>query len=207
MRRLEAVLALLPHTRILADVGCDHGKLCYEALTRGLAEQVYACDVSAPSLEKARILLKDFSGASFFHTDGLNGVPDDFTALCLCGMGAALMLRITENYVKDAVVVLQPQNHAEQVRREMLQRGFRLDEELLAYERGKYYPVMRFVRGEGRLRPLQIRFGLHAEHPTRELVAMCRQWKEKWTNYPLTSEKKSVLDDIEEVLQHAGNGF
>lgn len=201
MERLSAALQLLGQTKILADVGCDHGKFCYRALCEKRAEKVYACDISAPSLDKARSLLKEFDSASFFHCDGLSGVPDDFTALSLCGMGAALMLSITADYKKDAAIIMQPQNHARQVREQMSERGYALAEEILACERGKFYPVMRFERGERILSPLQLRFGLHAENPPPELTEMCRLLKRKYSQYPLTDSVKSELEDIEEILK------
>lgn len=205
MKRLEAALELLRPCKVLADVGCDHGLLCGYALNSGKAQRVYACDVSAPSLDKARKLLP-WDKAEFFLTDGLNGVPLDFDMLSLCGMGAALMLKITACYDKDAAVLMQPQNHAPLVRQVMTcQRGYRLAAETLAFERGKFYPVMLFERGAGRLDDLQLKFGLNAHKPSGELIDYCLKLKQKYSRYPLTPTNAELLSSIEEVL-NAGNG-
>jgi tRNA (adenine22-N1)-methyltransferase len=43
-------------TRVIADVGADHGYTCAGILQRGLAEKVIATDISEKSLEKAKRL-------------------------------------------------------------------------------------------------------------------------------------------------------
>lgn len=54
--RLSRALDMLRGSQTVADIGSDHGRLAVALLQQGAAERVIACDISAPSLEKARAL-------------------------------------------------------------------------------------------------------------------------------------------------------
>lgn len=203
MKRLDAALELLPENCILADIGCDHGKLCLDALDGGKAKKAYACDISAKSLDKARITLKD-RNAVCIESDGLENVPSDFTAVAICGMGAETMLEILAGYDADATLVLQPQTKPFEVRKALTERlGYRLVREITAFERKRFYPVMRFERGEGRLDELQLNFGLNAHRPDETLLRMCEELKKKYAAFRPTPKSQQTLAYIDEILKNA----
>jgi len=54
--RLQAAANMICRAGTVLDVGCDHGKLAAALLAQGRAARVIAMDISAPSLEKARLL-------------------------------------------------------------------------------------------------------------------------------------------------------
>lgn len=192
MRRLDAALFLLPNSPVLADVGCDHGMLCKAAIETDKAGKVYACDISAASLDKARKALSCMN-AEFFCCDGLKDVPKDFTALSICGMGGETIIGILGGYDGNAAVVLQPQTHCPDVRKYMTERGYALKKEVLALERGRYYPVMLFERGKCELDELQIFFGLNAHKPPAELVEMAERLIQEHEQYPKNPRSCEIL--------------
>lgn len=203
MKRLEAALSLIPDGCVLADIGCDHGLLCLRALETGKAIKTYACDISAKSLDKARKALKG-KNSECIESDGLKRVPRDFTAVSVCGMGADTMLGILADYDGAATLVLQPQTEAGEVRKTLTEKlGYRLTREITACERERFYPVMRFEKGEQRLDDLQLLFGLHAHTPTEELVGMCAKLKKKYSAYKPTERSERLLVAIDEVLKNA----
>ena len=53
---MQAVLSLIKGGETLCDVGTDHGKLPVAALLSGKAGSAIATDISAASLQKARLL-------------------------------------------------------------------------------------------------------------------------------------------------------
>ena len=55
--RLHSALLLAQPCGVCADIGADHGRLSAALLQSGRAKQVLVADVSAPSLNKAKILL------------------------------------------------------------------------------------------------------------------------------------------------------
>ena len=56
--RLEFISSLVDE-RIIADVGCDHGKLVRKLFDENKIDFAYASDISSSSLQKAIDLLKD----------------------------------------------------------------------------------------------------------------------------------------------------
>ena len=144
--RLEKLLSLIEKCGVFADIGCDHGYVSYEVLSRGVADKVYAADISPYSLEKARALVGgEFEGRFFcFVSDGFTNVPDDVDCALIAGMGGEEILHILNNKeVLPKTLVLQPMKNTEKVRRGVVGLGYGIDRDLTFFEGGKYYEVVR----------------------------------------------------------------
>ena len=75
--RLHSALLLAQPCGVCADIGADHGRLSAALLQSGRAKQVLVADVSAPSLNKAKILLGGLGlsdRATFAVADGLRAL-------------------------------------------------------------------------------------------------------------------------------------
>ena len=73
-KRLQTALDLLPGCRLAADIGCDHGIAAEALLCQRKCQKVLACDISAPSLEKAKARQTRAGVAAqseFYCSDGL----------------------------------------------------------------------------------------------------------------------------------------
>ena len=100
--RLQAALLLAQPCGVCADIGADHGRLSAALLQSGRAKQVLVADVSAPSLNKAKILLGGLGlsdRATFAVADGLRAldalnVPAE--TVFVLGMGGQTLSRILE---------------------------------------------------------------------------------------------------------------
>ena len=203
MKRLEAALELIRGANVLADIGCDHGLLPLAALESGRAKKAYACDISAKSLEKAQTALSGRDDAVCIVSDGLDAVPRDFDTVTICGMGAQTMLGIISRSGTNAALVLQPQTQAHEVRKTLTEKlGYKLTEEKLAFERGRYYPVMRFEKGEGRLSELETMFGINVSHPDAVLVKMCEKLKNVYERLPADGKNRRILAAAVQVLNN-----
>lgn len=73
------------------------------------------------------------------------------TRAVIAGMGGALMIRILEegDTVFQAMeeLILQPQSELGKVREYLQKHGWQIEKEDMVEEDGKYYPMMRAVRG------------------------------------------------------------
>ena len=58
-KRLQVIFDLVS-SRVIADVGCDHGKLTKALFDENKIDFAYVSDISKLSLEKAIKLLKDY---------------------------------------------------------------------------------------------------------------------------------------------------
>lgn len=131
-----------------ADVGCDHGYLTAYVLERCPQMAMLACDVSAPSLEKARRLMAS-SGVQdrvrFAVADGLAALQEPVDAIVIAGMGAETMLRIVREgreKIGGAALILQANTDLPMLRGELAQLGFAVEREIYAEAAGRRYVTM-----------------------------------------------------------------
>ena len=155
--RLDARLSLLCELAapcgILADIGADHGRLSAHMLLTGGAKRALLCDISAASLQKARLLFEKLpesvrARAEFCVGDGLAALPEGAKpdALVIAGMGGGAIARILEagaERLAAPALILQP-NVAHPALREALARlGYRITEERIANAEGRWYVAIK----------------------------------------------------------------
>ena len=139
-------------TRV-ADVGCDHGYLSAYLLERCEVLSVLACDVSAPSLQKAKDYMRAKGYADrvrFAVGDGLSVLDSPMNAIVIAGMGGQLILRIvTEGLdrIGDAALVLQANTDLPLLRSGLAQLGFAIEKEAFTEAAGRHYVTLLARRG------------------------------------------------------------
>lgn len=142
---------------MVADVGCDHGFLSIYLVQEGISPRVIAMDVRKGPLSAAREHIDAKRLGAYIETrisDGLQKLqPGEADTVVCAGMGGRLMERILTEGLEKAMqmreLILQPQSELQEFRQFLRHTGFRVDEEDLICEDGKYYFAMRTVP-EGR---------------------------------------------------------
>ncbi len=160
--RLRIAAGMVPEGLRAADIGCDHG-WCALALTER-CPGVIAADVSEESLAKAEKRSRDRNGRPRFETrlgDGLSVLePGEVQALVITGMSGDTISGILERgravAERAEVLVLQPVQGQEDLRRWLTGNGWRIDEEALSPDGRHIHVLMRCVRGEEELDELQL---------------------------------------------------
>ncbi|WP_343249349.1 class I SAM-dependent methyltransferase [Diplocloster hominis] len=154
-KRLSAVAALVTPGTVLADVGTDHGYIPIELVERGVIPRAIALDVNAGPLRRADEHIRMHQLTDYIKTrlsDGLKEIKEGEADACvIAGMGGPLTIRILTQSRKVAQAmrewILQPQSGIEAVRRFVYSEGFRIVQEDMVLEDGKYYPMMKAVGG------------------------------------------------------------
>lgn len=143
-KRLE-VIASLVDGGVVADVGCDHGKLIYELLSKCRCKSAIVSDISASSLSKAENLLKGFSNVEAICCDGLSGYKFKHVDQCvISGMGGEEIISIISNSPIDIdTYILSPQKNEIKVKEFMLNRGYGLTYDRIIYDKGKFYHILK----------------------------------------------------------------
>ncbi len=152
--RLKAALDMLEGFRVVADIGCDHGRLTAALLQRNICSGVIASDISEPSLEKAKRLIEYIGltdSVSFRVGDGCTVLqPGECDALALLGMGGTLMCRILDECTVPLMgakaVVLQPMRAQNDIRSHLFQRKYRIVDDRVVLDHGRYYQVLKAVK-------------------------------------------------------------
>lgn len=155
-KRLFAVAGLVTPGLRLADVGTDHGYIPLWLIEEGIVPSAIAMDVNEGPLERARENIKSHGLEEKIQTrlsDGVQALePGEAQSLVIAGMGGSLVIRILQEgpAVLEAAeeVILQPQSDIWKVRRFLAETGYRIAEERMVMEDGKFYPMMRAVHGD-----------------------------------------------------------
>lgn len=164
--RLKSIAQMVPKVQTAADIGCDHGKVAVWLVQNGRVQTVVCGDISAPSLDKARMLAKAAGVDGHVLTRVGNGfdvlATGEAQAAVLAGMGGELMVRILEEGGKIVpdTLVLSCNRDAALVRKWLCGAGFVIEDEALVFENGIYYPVIRAKRGRVQeLTQMEMQFG------------------------------------------------
>ena len=120
------------------------------------AQKVLACDISAPSLEKAKARLTRAglaAHAEFFCCDGLAKANEADGALLL-GMGGRTIVEILQKgrslLPQMRGLVAGPAGHAEALYRALPALGLRVEDERIVWENGRFFPLVLLVPGTQR---------------------------------------------------------
>lgn len=162
--RLQAVADLLDCHEGIADIGCDHGFVSIYLIESKKASWCLAMDVNKGPLERARehviekrlstyieTRLSDGARAIQFITKEDGTVKLEVEAALIAGMGGRLMIQILKDslnkFISMEEFVLQPQSEIGKVRQFVREIGYHIAKEDMILEDGKFYPMMKVVRG------------------------------------------------------------
>ena len=147
--RLACAMDMLRGSQMVADIGCDHGRLSCALVQQGVAVRCIAVDISAPSLKKAEQLATRVGVADRVETrlgDGLEPISlGEADAIAILGVGGTLMARMLEavdtplNGAKKCV--LQPMRAVDDIRQWLFERNYPVLDDRVVYEGGRYYQV------------------------------------------------------------------
>lgn len=176
-RRLSAVAGMVTSTGCLADVGTDHGYIPIFLVKSGKIERAIAMDINRGPLERAREHIRREGLEPRIETrlgDGVSALKaGEADAVVIAGMGGGLVQKILKEG-KEALrhtsqFILQPQSELEEVRRFLFKEGYRIQDEDMVKEDGKYYPMMQVIHGSMESwDPIELKYGpwlLRKKHP------------------------------------------
>ena len=201
--RLMMSARMAGYNHVAADIGCDHAHMDIWLLQNGLADACIAMDVRPGPLEKAKRNLELYGCDRKVELRLGNGFaqlrPGEADCAFLTGMGGALMTQIleeglgTNGHLKDAPpkkLILQPQSHVYDVRRWLGCNRWRIVDEDMVYEDGKYYVSVltepydpqteQSEAGYERLNDVQLEFG----------PVLCRKKPDTFMKYLEMYERK-----------------
>ena len=153
--RLAAVAALVPPGARVIDVGTDHAMIPVWLVQTGICRHVLATDVRPGPLENAAALVERTGTGDRIRlllTDGLaDSAPDGWDTVILAGLGGESMVSILSAAPwarEQARLILEPQSKQAELRRYLVENGWRIDRELLAEDAGHIYPILTAAAGQ-----------------------------------------------------------
>lgn len=151
--RLLHIAAQVANGEVLADVGCDHGYLPIALVKDGVMQRAIAMDVNEGPLQRAAEHIAAEQLGEYIQTrrsDGLERLQaGEADAVIIAGMGGALTIDILtrgQEVVRSLKqLILEPQSEIAAVRRFLREQNYRIMQEDLVCEDGKYYPILRVL--------------------------------------------------------------
>lgn len=143
--RLQLIADQIETGETMADIGTDHGFLPLYLWDKGISPSVIMCDISEPSLAKAKAAAGAYQFGNeldFRAGDGLKVLKKgEVHAVVIAGMGGLLIRDIlSDDFEKTCSFrkfVFQPRNNAGQLRYWLVNKGFFIRSNLLVRE-GKF---------------------------------------------------------------------
>ncbi len=147
--RMQAIASLLGENNIVADIGCDHGKLSAYIIKNKVAKKVFATDISKDSLEKAKKLTEKekLENISFFLGDGFSCLKEKPDAAVIAGMGGQVIADIIDHDFAKTKLVLQPMKDSDILFKKLYSLGFKIEKEVIVREGGRFYEVILAIPG------------------------------------------------------------
>ncbi len=146
-KRLEMLIRLAGTGERAADIGTDHGMVPIELVRRGAFFRALASDVRKGPLAAADAHVREAGLAERITLrlgDGLKVLsPGEADVILISGMGGALMRRLLRDGEAAAKaarrLVLSPQSEIPEFRSFLQKNGYRITDEEIVFEDGKYY--------------------------------------------------------------------
>lgn len=150
---MKAVASMVTPGNVLADVGTDHGYVPISLVQRKKIPKAIAMDVNKGPLKRATTHIADSQLGEFIETRLSDGVKKlevgEVDSILIAGMGGELVIHILSDgmevcrSVKE--LILQPQSELEKVRQFLRENNFKIVDEDMVIEDGKYYPMMKVI--------------------------------------------------------------
>ena len=153
-KRLQAIYDMVPNG-VAADVGSDHGKLIISLFEDGIIEKGYAIENKKGPYNR---LYKSITEKGLeehvipMFSDGISELPSDVDIVIIAGMGGNTVIDILKSHLRKlknvSTLIVDAHNAIPELRRAVSKMGFIIADEDIVEEKGIYYEIIKFIRGE-----------------------------------------------------------
>ena len=146
--RLSMIAEMVGRCNACADIGCDHGRLGAFLLQHGWVERMVLADISDPSLDKARALIRLLgleARTRFLVCDGADALDTPVDAAVIAGMGGTTIAGIVERgraRLGNARLILQANVAQPELRARLSAAGYALTDERIVRDGRRLYVLM-----------------------------------------------------------------
>lgn len=150
-KRLLALFQMVDPNSIVADIGCDHGQLSIALVEEGICDHVYACDLRAGPLSRAKEAVMQAhleTKIDCLLRNGMDDLPDDCDTILIAGMGFETIKQILEAHETTLPhyrkFIIQSNKHVAALRHWISAHHFTIVQEDLV-EEDHFYEIVAFT--------------------------------------------------------------
>lgn len=211
-KRLKAVADMVTMGNNAADIGTDHGYVPIYLVKNNISKQAYAMDINEGPLKIADKNIR-FEGLDTKITtvlsNGMDKLKDNMAeTVIIAGMGGDLIVDILskgKNIKGIKELVLSPHKRVDLVRKYLVGNHWKIAEERMVIDSGKYYIIIRAVKGEEKeYTDVELIYGRFLlEHKNKTLEQYLIKENEKFSNILNRMKKSGSRNtfEIKEILK------
>lgn len=164
--RLKRITDFIPSDSYILDVGCDHALLdIYLALNRNNVKLI-ASDINENPLKIAKENIKKYNledEITLEKADGVSKINDEVDTVVIAGMGTFTINDIINNDLKKLKnvkkIIISSHTSSFELRENMNKKGFKIIDEAVVFDKGKYYEIIVYSNGYEKLSKLDMKYG------------------------------------------------
>lgn len=164
--RLKRITDFIPSGSYILDVGCDHALLdIYLALNRNNVKLI-ASDINENPLKIAKENIKKYNledEITLEKADGVSKINDEVDTVVIAGMGTSTINDIINNDLKKLKnvkkIIISSHTSSFELRENMNKKGFKIIDEAVVFDKGKYYEIIVYSNGYEKLSKLDMKYG------------------------------------------------
>lgn len=164
--RLKRITDFIPSDSYILDVGCDHALLdIYLALNRNNVKLI-ASDINENPLKIAKENIKRYNledEITLEQADGVSKINDEVDIVVIAGMGTSTINDIINNDLKKLKnvkkIIISSHTSSFELRENMNKKGFKIIDEVVVFDKGKYYEIIVYSNGYEKLSKLDMKYG------------------------------------------------
>ena len=164
--RLKRITDFIPSDSYILDVGCDHALLdIYLALNRKNVKLI-ASDINENPLKIAKENIKKYNledKITLEKADGVSKINDEVDIVVIAGMGTSTINDIINNDLKKLKnvkkIIISSHTSSFELRENMNKKGFKIIDEAVVFDKGKYYEIIVYSNGYEKLSKLDMEYG------------------------------------------------
>lgn len=194
--RLETIIKYIDANDRVVDVGCDHAKVSIELANKGIPS--IASDINEGIINKRKG--EDYSSLiTFIVSDGLKDIDDTlYDTVITSGMGSALIYDIISNSTLNFnKLITVSNNDYYDLRKNITSLGFVIDKEEIIFEKGKYYNLIVFIKGNKEYTEEELLLGVN--HQNIELFKDYKLYLINKYNEILKKIPKDKINEIKDI--------
>ena len=163
--RLSTIAEMVGRCETYADIGCDHGRLGAFLLQRGWVNQALLMDISDPSLDKARALIRLLGldeKTRFLVGDGADPLDCRVDCVVIAGMGGTTAAGIIERGREkfgDAKLIIQANVANPELRERLVRAGYRISDERVVKDGRRHYIIIEAMPGQAQYSEQELTVG------------------------------------------------